>query len=312
MGSDGLDYGNGLHYQQNKQVMSEQSKAELLNSLYSDHFAREQKRQAIQDQELQRIKNSKVDLTRSKVILANKIASQTYQAYQQISKVKPRKETAIDRICFFRILSKLGYIRTGNDAHENSLSAEAWTLLQDGGKVQLRNLITFFLAVDNIFLEQMGFSPYPPRVKTDKQFGFVVKSVYYFKSEQDVNALSRHYSLFNKNKQLMVEINRQEQATLQQELYADRFVPEINQKSIELAAKNRNEFLTEVSGMDFPMSHRTPQIEDVLLMKGTLSRERLDMEQVKQQNRETEFCSFSPRLNNSSQKSKRKIGKIRS
>ena len=65
-------------------------------------------------------------------------------------------------------------------------------------------------------------------------------------------------------------------------MYAERFVPEINQKSIELAAKNRNEFLTEVSGTDFPMSHRTPQIEDVLLMKGTLSRERLDMEQVKQ------------------------------
>ena len=55
------------------------------------------------------------------------------------------------------ILSKLGYIETGHDSHENTLAAEAWVLLVEKNKVQIQNLITFFLAVENIFIEQMTY-----------------------------------------------------------------------------------------------------------------------------------------------------------
>ena len=81
---------------------------------------------------------------------------------------------------------------------------------------------------------------------------------------------------------------------------------------MELAAKNRNEFLSEVSGMDFPLSHRQPYVEDLLIMKGSISKERINKQKADYENREAELCSFSPRTNNSNGKSKRTIGKIRS
>ena len=68
------------------------------------------------------------------------------------------------------------------------------------------------------------------------------------------------------------------------ERYAERFAPELNQKSVELAAKKRNEFLTEVSGMDFPMSHRQPHVEDLLIMKGAISKERISKQKADYEN----------------------------
>ena len=81
----------------------------------------------------------------------------------------------------------------------------------------------------------------------------------------------------------MEEQNRQEQASLQLERYAEKFVPELNQKSMELAEKNRNKFHTEVSGMDFPMSHRQPHVEDLLIMKGTISKQRISKQKADQE-----------------------------
>ena len=78
----------------------------------------------------------------------------------------------IDKNCFYKILSRLGYIETGHDFLENTLAAEAWNLLEEKNHVQLRNLITFFLAVENIFIEQMSYYPNPPTNKVDKRFGF--------------------------------------------------------------------------------------------------------------------------------------------
>ena len=70
-----------------------------------------------------------IDLSRSKIILANRIANQTFLSFLDICNENPVKETLIDRLCFIKLLSKLGYIATGNDPLENNLAEEAWSLL---------------------------------------------------------------------------------------------------------------------------------------------------------------------------------------
>ena len=87
--------------------------------------------QNLQDEEIHRIKSATIDLSRSKIILANKIASQTFVAYHDLCKTMPVKETLIDRVQFFKLLSWLGYISDGHEAVEKALAIEAWEILEE-------------------------------------------------------------------------------------------------------------------------------------------------------------------------------------
>ena len=140
-----------------REPLSQTKYSELLNGLYNDAFDRQEKMKSIQDAELERIKSASIDLSRSKIVLANKIASQTFLAYHDICKVIPVKETLVDRVLFFKLLSRLGFLADGHEPHEKALALEAWNILEERENVEIQNLITFFLAVQNIFVEQMQF-----------------------------------------------------------------------------------------------------------------------------------------------------------
>ena len=105
--------------------------------------------------------------------------------------------------------------------------------------MQIQNLITFFLAVENIFVDEMQFYPEPPITRKERRFGFLVNSVFYIQSEFEVNDLSKQFVKLNRNRQLMTEQIRLEQMLHQKEKNKNKFKPSLNQKSQELAAKNR-------------------------------------------------------------------------
>ena len=92
---------------------------------------------SIQEAELDRIKSASIDLSRSKIVLANKIASQTFVAYHDICKTMPVKETLVDRVLFFKLLSRLGFLADGHEPHEKALALEAWNILEERENVEI-------------------------------------------------------------------------------------------------------------------------------------------------------------------------------
>ena len=76
----------------------------------------------------------------------------------------------------------------------------------------------------------------------------------------------------------MIEQLRLEERLQQQELSKRKFKPSLNQKSHDLAVKNRTVQLQEIQQIENelnPLSHRNPQVEDLLIMKGRQAREKV-------------------------------------
>ena len=77
---------------------------------------------------------------------------------------------------------------------------DAWNLLQVGDEVSVNNLVTFVIALENIFVPQMtAIAP----VQTERRlFGYLVGDSFYLDDESEVHRLNRHFSCLVAQKKL--------------------------------------------------------------------------------------------------------------
>jgi hypothetical protein len=95
----------------------------------------------------------KIDLTRSKNLLAKKIAQNTFTAFEELFG-KADVNTTMDFNQFIQVFAHLKYI--GED--ECAKCQEAFELLRHSDEpiVSLRNIATFLIALESIFIKTMN------------------------------------------------------------------------------------------------------------------------------------------------------------
>lgn len=105
---------------------------------------------------------------------------------------------------FRTILFKLDYLNQERIANDADLVIEAWDLLKAEGEeyiyVSLTNFVTFIIAVENLFVEQM--QAYSTASKQKRQFGYFVNDRFFVESDNEVRALHSYFYQFFTNKNL--------------------------------------------------------------------------------------------------------------
>lgn len=139
----------------------------------------------------------KIDLTRSKNLLAKKIAQNTFSAYEQLFG-KADVKTNMDFMRFTQVLEHLKYI----GADVCCKLQESFELLRHCEQpiVSLRNVATFLIALESIFMKSMN-STSPAHKKAAKKFGSIIEDKFCIESEQQVRKLANHFEVFIRYKE---------------------------------------------------------------------------------------------------------------
>jgi hypothetical protein len=132
----------------------------------------------------------RIDLTRSKNMLASKIARETFNTYEQLFGLAS-VTTTLTRNRFKEILLQMHYVLDVSEP----LCDEAFDLMKVSGQdsVALRNLATFLIAVDSIFLKSMQLVGHPQHKRA---FGYMADGKFCLENEQAMKKLSDHFAPF--------------------------------------------------------------------------------------------------------------------
>jgi hypothetical protein len=132
----------------------------------------------------------RIDLTRSKNMLASKIARDTFNTYEQLFGLAG-VGTTLTRARFKEMLLHMHYVLDTSEP----LLEQAFEILKVEGDetIALRNVATFLIAVDSIFLKSMQQVGHPNQKRL---FGHMIEGKFCFENDQAMKKLSDHFSLF--------------------------------------------------------------------------------------------------------------------
>ena len=113
---------------------------------------------------------------------------------------------------FKDILFKLEYINSERIAFDADLVIEAWDLLKYEGDeyiyVSLTNMVTFIIAIENLFVEQMQTNHNVSKQK--RRFGYFVNDRFFVESDNEVRSMHSHFYKFFANRNLAMEKRKEE------------------------------------------------------------------------------------------------------
>ena len=95
----------------------------------------------------------------------------------------------------------MGYLTKNFDESEQNLFIEAWSLISHNHWVTLQNLTSLLVAIDKIFIKHN----FPETVEYRQFGGLTSNGDFQITDEGEVILVYHHFTLFNKNKQLLNE-----------------------------------------------------------------------------------------------------------
>jgi len=189
---------------------------------------------------------------------------------------------------FKNILGRLDYVDNERIVSDADLVIEAWDLLKHSGDshiyVSLTNFVTFIIAVENLFVDQMQADPNSTKQK--RKFGYFVNDRFYVECINEVRAMHSHFYQFFANKNIAVDRRKDEQVT-SPEL---NFHPQISKRSKSLGASHKRG-----QTMISKMKTVSPDTVQPLSAKSIHSRDsRLREMRVERAMQEMTECTFKP------------------